>query len=164
MKIHVVPNHTHPNIFHSLSSVSTILNFIKGWSITKLDLLYISYLRKTVLKVMKGGICEDVFWGACCSSSTPNSNLSASLETSCCWNWQGIEWEWSLWISWGTDRLVRSLVTTLHSPEVKSECGRFIDAHGKGPRNSLVIKRGPSHPRKIKRILMVGGIFSIPEN
>lgn len=35
-------------------------------------------------------------------------------------------------LSWGLDGPVSSLGTILHSPDIKSDCGRFINALGKG--------------------------------
>lgn len=41
---------------------------------------------------------------------------------------------------WLSDELDRSLGTTLYSPEVKSDCGRFMDAHGNHPHKYFMSK------------------------
>lgn len=51
---------------------------------------------------------------------------------------------------WFSDGLGRSLGTTLLCPEVKSDCGRCMDAHGSAPYMSYMNKNDVLVPTKLK--------------
>lgn len=57
------------------------------------------------------------------------------------------------WLFGSPNGLIRSLDTTLHSSEVKSNCDRFMGVRGKGPHKFLMNKGGFLGTQEVKRDL-----------
>lgn len=77
-----------------------------------------------------------MFWDICCSPFTPELQCICSSRPKLLLELASS----GVGMLWFSDGLGRSLGTTLHSPEVKSDCGRLMDAHESAPYMSFMNK------------------------
>lgn len=83
------------------------------------------------LKSMKTG-----FWDICRSPFTPELQCICSSKPKLLLKLTSN----GVGMLWFSDELGRSLGTTLHSPEMKSDCSRFMDARRSAPYMSFMNK------------------------